>query len=205
MRTKFFKRLSFVAGTVALFAGTVAHAEGDAAAGRIKFETCAGCHARPGYANAYPRYHVPKLAGQHQNYIIASIKSYADNERKHGAMDGNADGLTSQDVADIAAYLAQFELAANDATITGNAEAGKEKAANCAACHGETGDSSDPNFPRLAGQYESYLVKALQDYKSEARNNPMMTGMVSGLSEEDILDISAYYASQEKGLSTVER
>ena len=205
MRTKISKRLSFVAGTVALLTGTGVHAAGDVAAGRVKFETCAGCHARPGYANAYPRYHVPKLGGQHNNYIIASIKSYADNERKHGAMDGNADGLTPQDVEDIAVYLAQFELVANDATITGNAEAGKEKAASCAACHGETGDSSDPNFPRLTGQHESYLVKSLQDYKSGARNNPMMTGMASALSEEDILDISAFYASQEKGLGTVER
>jgi len=205
MRTQILKRLSFVAGTVALLAGTATHAEGDAAAGRIKFETCAGCHARPGYANAYPRYHVPKLAGQHKNYVIASIKSYADNDRKHGAMDGNADGLAPQDVEDIAVYLAQFEPVANDATITGDAETGKEKAASCAGCHGETGDSSDPNFPRLAGQYESYLVKALQDYKSGARNNPMMNGMANGLSEEDILDISAYYASQEKGLGTVER
>ncbi len=205
MRTKILKRLSFVAGTVALLAGAGVHAEGDGVAGRVKFETCAGCHARPGYANAYPRYHVPKLAGQHTNYIIASIKSYADNERKHGAMDGNADSLTPQDVEDIAVYLAQFELVANDATITGDAEAGKEKAATCAACHGETGDNSDPNFPRLAGQYESYLVKALQDYKSGARSNPMMNGLASGLSEEDILDISAYYASQEKGLGTVER
>lgn len=205
MRKKNSKRLSFVAGTVALLASTGVHAEGDAAAGQVKFETCAGCHARPGYANAYPRYHVPRLAGQHKNYIIAAIKSYADNARKHGAMDGNADSLTPQDVEDLAAYLAQFELVANNATITGDAEAGKEKAANCAACHGETGDSSDPNFPRLTGQYESYLATALQDYKSGARNNPMMNGLASGLSEEDILNISAYYASQEKGLGTVER
>ena len=205
MRTKILKRLSLVAGTTALLAVSGVHAEGDAAAGSIKFETCAGCHARPGYANAYPRYHVPKLAGQQQNYIIASLKSYADNDRKHGTMDGNAASLTPQDEEDIAAYLAQFELVANNPTITGNTEAGKEKAASCTACHGEAGDSADPNFPRLAGQYESYLVKALQDYKSGARNNPMMTGMASGLSEEDILDISAYYASQEKGLGTVER
>lgn len=194
-----------IAGAFTLVSANPAHAEGDAAAGAIKFETCAGCHARPGYASAYPRYHVPKLGGQHSNYVLSSLKAYAENKRKHGSMDGNADSLAAQDAEDIAAYLAQFELVSNDATVTGDVEAGKDKAAACAGCHGETGDSSDPNFPRLAGQYESYLLKALQDYKSGARDNPMMGGMVSNLSEEDMLDISAYYASQPKGLGTVER
>jgi cytochrome c553 len=205
MRTEVLKGFSLIAGTVALMASASAQAEGDAAAGMVKFETCAGCHSRPGYANAYPRYHVPKLAGQQKSYIVSAIKAYADNQRKHGAMDGNADGLKPQDVEDIAAYLTQFELSENDETITGDAEAGKEKVASCSACHGKGGDSSDPNFPRLAGQYESYLVKALNDYKSGARNNPMMNGIAAGLNAEDILDISAFYASQEKGLSVVER
>jgi len=56
-------------------------------------------------------------------------------------------------------------------------------------------------FPRLAGQYESYLIRALKEYKAGTRTNPMMMGFASMLSEDDIRDVAAYYASQKKGLT----
>jgi cytochrome c553 len=56
-------------------------------------------------------------------------------------------------------------------------------------------------FPRLAGQYESYLLRALHDYKSGARANPMMMGFASTLSEQDMKDVAAFYSSQKKGLT----
>ncbi len=79
----------------------------------------------------------------------------------------------------------------------GNALAGKEKASACEACHGITGESTDPDFPNLAGQHASYLAQALSDYRSGARVNPIMSGMVSVLSNQDILDLAAWYASQD--------
>jgi cytochrome c553 len=82
----------------------------------------------------------------------------------------------------------------------GNPEAGKQKAATCAACHGADGNSTNPQFPRLAGQYEDYIVKALTDYKSGARKNPIMSGMAANLSAVDIADLAAYFSSQSKGL-----
>jgi cytochrome c553 len=180
-------------------------AESDAAAGAVKFETCAGCHSKPGYANAVPRFHVPKLAGQQPGYLLSALKAYAVGERKHPGMRGNAEGLNEQDMQDIAAYLAGLQLGANDDYFSGNPQAGKGKAAGCIGCHGEDGNSSDQNFPRLAGQYQSYLIKALQDYQTGARNNPMMIGMVKDLSDEDIENVAAYYATQSKGLSVVKR
>ena len=78
--------------------------------------------------------------------------------------------------------------------------AGKEKSALCVACHGEDGNSTDPQYPRLAGQYADYLVRALQDYRSGARQNPIMSGFAGGLSDADIANLSVYYASQ-KGLA----
>ena len=78
--------------------------------------------------------------------------------------------------------------------------AGKDKSALCVACHGEAGNSTDPQYPRLAGQYADYLVRALQDYRSGARQNPIMAGFAGGLSDEDITNLSVYYASQ-KGLA----
>lgn len=80
----------------------------------------------------------------------------------------------------------------------GDATAGAEKAKACASCHGATGDESlDDTYPRLAGQYPEYLAKSLHDYKSGARKNPIMAGFAQGLSDEDIDDLSAFFASQK--------
>jgi len=84
---------------------------------------------------------------------------------------------------------AQAAFAADIAT-------GKQKAQVCAACHGADGNSTSPQFPRLAGQYPDYLVKALQDYKSGARKNPIMLGFASGLSPADMENVAAYFGAQ---------
>ncbi len=81
-------------------------------------------------------------------------------------------------------------------------DAGKEKSAACAACHGADGNSTNPAFPILAGQYQDYLMRALEDYKSGKRNNPIMTGIAASLSAQDREDLAAYFASQKSGLYT---
>ncbi len=93
-------------------------------------------------------------------------------------------------------------LALSSAAMAGgDAAAGKSKSTTCAACHGVDGNSTIPTNPRLAGQHEDYLVQSLQAYKSGARNSPIMAGMVAPLSDQDILDLAAYFASQT-GLGT---
>jgi cytochrome c553 len=79
----------------------------------------------------------------------------------------------------------------------GSINAGKEKAASCISCHGDNGNSMVSTFPKLAQQHSSYLIKQLQAFKTGARKNPMMTAIASGLSNEDMADIAAYYAAQE--------
>jgi cytochrome c553 len=80
--------------------------------------------------------------------------------------------------------------------------AGKEKSKVCAACHGETGAAPIQDNPKLAGQYYDYLVRALSDYKSGKRKNPIMPGMVANLTKEDIADLAAYFSSQPAVVST---
>ncbi|MDF1692525.1 MAG: cytochrome c4 [Zhongshania sp.] len=80
--------------------------------------------------------------------------------------------------------------------VDGNPAAGKAKAAACAACHGADGNSAAPTFPKLAGQGERYLVKQISDIKSGARSVPMMAGQLDNLSEQDIANIAAFYASK---------
>ncbi len=74
--------------------------------------------------------------------------------------------------------------------------AGKKVSAQCVACHGEDGNSPTPNFPRIAGQHEDYLFQALESYKTGYRKNPIMAGIVAALSEEDMKNVSAYFAAQ---------
>jgi cytochrome c553 len=88
-------------------------------------------------------------------------------------------------------------LLAGTALAAGDAAAGKQKAAACAACHGQDGNSSSAQYPKLAGQGEQYLVKQLKDYKSGARENAIMAGQAAGLSEQDMQDIAAFYAQQQ--------
>lgn len=82
----------------------------------------------------------------------------------------------------------------------GNAEAGKAKSATCAGCHGPDGNSPATSFPKLAGQHEDYLHQALKDYKSGKRKNPIMSGQVASLSDQDMQDLAAFF-SKQKGLS----
>src|SRR5512145_951821 len=83
------------------------------------------------------------------------------------------------------------------AQAAGDATAGQTKAAVCGACHGPDGNSPAPTFPKLAGQGERYLLKQMKDIKSGARPVVPMTGLLDNLSDQDLADISAYFASQK--------
>ena len=81
--------------------------------------------------------------------------------------------------------------------LAGDAAAGKAKSAVCAGCHGPDGNSMAPTFPKLAGQHEAYIIDSLKQYRSGARNNAMMKPMVAALTDEDIANLAAFYASQK--------
>ncbi|MDH3670655.1 MAG: cytochrome c4 [Gammaproteobacteria bacterium] len=83
----------------------------------------------------------------------------------------------------------------------GDAEAGEVKSAACVVCHGTAGNSIRPEWPSLAGQVPEYLVKQLQDFKSGARQNPVMANIVGPLSAQDMEDLAAYFASQTMKVS----
>ncbi len=94
--------------------------------------------------------------------------------------------------------LAAYALAgqASALGVKGNAAAGKQKAVVCAACHGADGNKTlDNTYPKLAGQYPDYLLKALRDYKSGKRANAVMAGQVQALSEADMANLAVYYGS----------
>jgi len=79
----------------------------------------------------------------------------------------------------------------------GDPEAGKTKSAACAACHGADGNSVNPEWPKLAGQHQPYIVKQLMHFADGDRQNAVMAPMAAGLTEQDREDLGAYYASQK--------
>lgn len=88
------------------------------------------------------------------------------------------------------------------AQAEGDPEAGKTKAVTCAACHGNDGNSAIAMNPKIAGQHQNYLAKQLKDFRlasktggEEGRNNAVMNGMAGGLSDQDIEDLAAWFAS----------
>lgn len=83
---------------------------------------------------------------------------------------------------------------------SGNPVAGKAKSAMCQGCHGEDGNSAAPSFPKLAGQYAVYIQKQIHDFQGgTSRSDPIMSGMAATVTDKnDLLDISAYFASQKQ-------
>lgn len=77
----------------------------------------------------------------------------------------------------------------------GDPEKGKARAATCAACHGANGIAMIPSYPNLAGQKEQYLVLQMKAFRDGTRKNMMMSPMAQGLSDEDIANLAAFYAS----------
>lgn len=92
--------------------------------------------------------------------------------------------------------------AVGTATAAGDAAAGKTKSATCAACHGMDGNSVNPIWPKLAGQHATYIAKQLADFKAGARKDPTMMGMSAPLSEQDMADLGAYFATQTTAIGS---
>lgn len=100
--------------------------------------------------------------------------------------------------ATAALALASTALAADSSNplVPGDAEAGKAASQPCMACHGTDGNSANPQWPKIAGQHAKYLTESLMAYKSGDRQNALMAGQSAMLSEQDMKNLSAYYAGQ---------
>ncbi len=170
-----------------------AFAEGDPEAGAAIGYSCLGCHGIEGYRNAYPSFRVPKLGGQTSTYMEIALRGYRDGMREHPTMVGQSSSLTDQQIADVSAFLASFGSEAVEAG--GGTAPNFEKAAACAACHGQNGISVSPPWPTLAGQHEEYLVHALNQYRDGSRKDPVMSPMAAPLTDEDVKLLAKYFSS----------
>lgn len=202
---RFRVRSGFVVAVMAVtaFASTATRAqeEGNPERGEHLANTCLGCHGVPNYKNAFPNYSVPKLEGQHREYIVLALQAYRSGERSHITMHSQASSLSDQDMRDIAAFFSREPLKP-DAQPVGQAP---EAAQVCVACHGQNGVGITPQYPTLAGQHADYLERALQDYKKGGRKNPIMGTFATQLKDSDIRVLAEYYSRQRPALQTENR
>ncbi len=170
---------------------TETQGEGDAEAGRRITENCATCHGTDGNASGK---NMPTLAGQDARYFIKAMKAYKDGTRQHEDMFEATDGLNEEDFKNLATYYAAQEPVQRDVRTPLNSA---EWINRCERCHGIDGNSTDPRFPLLAGQDETYLINAMQGYAAGNQNHSTMHKMAQPLSGMDIERIGSYFASQQ--------
>ena len=170
---------------------TETQGDGDINAGKRLAEDCGSCHGADGNAKNPA---MPTLAGQDSKYFIKAMKHYKDGTRKHQKMFEAVEALNEQEMIDLATYYAAQEPRRRDVRMPLNST---EWIKRCERCHGIDGNSSDPRFPMLAGQDETYLRTALKAYATDERESSTMHAMADPLSAMDIERIAAYFASQQ--------
>lgn len=194
--------LAVTCGSLGASASAQQPPTGNPQLGRVIGYTCLGCHGIVGYRNAYPNYAVPRLRGQHEQYLIDALKEYRSGARAYPTMHLQALSLSQKQIVDVATYLAGKPVAATKPVALSQVP----KAARlCTSCHGSDGIGVSPKYPTLAGQHESYLIRALHEYQTGYRKNPIMNAMAASLTPADIRAVAAYFSHLKPGLHTVPR
>jgi cytochrome c553 len=161
--------------------------------GKELAKPCEACHGKEGNSTTSG---VPNLAGQQPRYLIVAVQEYLDREREKSPMHGLLRRTERSKLENIALYFASQVPAPRPAPPEGNPAAGQPLSAVCGGCHGPSGVSLDAATPSLASQDPVYLVKAIKAYRT-VRRRPQMREYVAGLSDKEIENIAAFYATQK--------
>jgi cytochrome c553 len=179
-----------------------AHAAGNVEAGQVKSVTCSACHGLDGNS-LNPEW--PSIAGQHESYLVDSLRSFRDGARQNVLMSGMAMPLTDEDIADLAAYFAAQKPTGGvaDPALVPNGERlyrGGNKDTGvpaCLACHGPNGRGNPAaGWPSIGGQHATYSAAQLQAYRSATRttdgDTQIMRNVAAKLSDDEIKAVTAY-------------
>jgi cytochrome c553 len=196
------KKAIVLLGAIMALAINSAQAAGDAAAGQIKSAVCAGCHGVDGNSMAA---NFPKIAGQHQAYLVKQLTEFKSGARKDttGMMTGMVAPLSEQDMHDLSAYFSTQAVtggSADQALFSLGEQLYRGGSSNgvsaCLGCHGPSGNGNPAaNFPTLSGQHADYITKQLQDFRSGARGNDpqnMMRNIATRMSDNEIKAVASY-------------
>ncbi|WP_455220247.1 c-type cytochrome [Kaarinaea lacus] len=153
---------------------------------------CEGCHGAKGVSTSK----TPSLAGQDASYIMNALKSYKNSSRSSSEMQNAVAELSNTDFSNLAAYFAAQTPVKPEVNPLKTPEQLAEK---CNRCHAVPEENKDLVVPRIFGQSEAYLLKALNDYKTQVRDNSTMFAMLDVLSNWEISQLASYYARLNSG------
>ncbi len=151
---------------------------------------CHGTDGNPAEAG------LPRLAGQHPQYIIKATKAYRDGARTMPTMHEKLTGLSQSDLENIAIYFALNKPKPAASKVT-NPYEGKMFTNSCAKCHGSMGSSEDTSIPNLAGQDVKYLKTIIKAYRDKVRDHSVMHQAMSGIKDSEIEKIAIFFASEQ--------
>jgi len=161
---------------------------------RATLEKCTKCHGENGNSTADG---MPNLTAQDPAYFKTSMQAYVDGDRNHKMMTKLAGSLDEQTIATMGVFYAVQQPKRSETAAPGNELAGRNLAKDCANCHGDDGNADAAKTPSLAGQDARYLVKAMHEYPEGVRKDESMFKAMDGLSEQDMLDLAAFYTARE--------
>ena len=164
-------------------------APGDRAAGKAAAAACNTCHGEGGVSTST----TPSLAGQDAQYFADAFRAYKDGSRSDETMKGLAVALDDNAIKNLSAFYASLQPQQPDIRKPLTTE---EWTQRCDRCHGLNGNSTDPRVPALAAQRLDYLEKVLHDYRTGMRKSREMAAMSGVLTEMDVDNLAAHYASQ---------
>jgi cytochrome c553 len=175
---------------------------GDSVHGKVLAASCLSCHGDVGAGATFgqPPFNAPKLRYQRPSTIFYALQDYRDGRRRSDIMQPMAEGLSDQDMRDLAVYLSAGPHRRRGADPEGPAMATSwahaEVGAVCGLCHGEAGLGVMDGYPALAGQNKSYLEHALLAYRSGGRANPIMRHFAGTLTPDEVDRMATYFAAQ---------
>jgi len=165
-------------------------------------DACFNCHAADPAGFYAPRFPPPKIAGQEPEYLAKAINDYRNVARSHDLINSPANDITADGIGSLTAYLSSItaaQLPSWDAPVLDpDAVARGQTLAqmhDCVSCHVPSLDSGAPGTPSLNGQYQAYFIKAVMDYRLGMRQNAAMYAVISVLSDDEVADLAAFYAS----------
>jgi cytochrome c553 len=189
--------------SLAIFTAGAIQADGDPAAGQAKSQICAACHGLDGNS-LMPQN--PVLAGQVPGYIAQQLAQFKSGVRKNAIMAGMTQVLSEQDMQDLDAWFSSqtapprtvsadnLELAHTGEKLYRGGDSEMSVPA-CMGCHGPAGFGIPPNYPRLTGQWSTYLEEQLLAFKDGRRASPIMGPIAFRLSAEQIKTLALYMSA----------
>lgn len=160
--------------------------------GKSLSKPCAACHGADGNTTVAG---VPRLAGQHPQYIIKAVKSYHDGTRTMPSMHAKLDALSPADIENIAIYFA-LNAPKSPSSKAANSHEGTQFISSCVKCHGPSGSGDDLSVPNLAGQNVKYLNTVIKSYRDNVREHKVMHQALAGLKDSEINKIATYFATE---------